>query len=134
MASTWGNSWLASWATSWEHSEVGEPAVIIYGGDDAPRKRRRKEPTYATLFREIESTIHTLLHPETVEDQLAAVDPADDLASERLRRQIDELVVLAQGQHALLQRAARLRAQLADFEAQRREAEQEEDDVLMLFG
>ena len=51
---------------------------------------------------------------------------------DRARRAVDELLVLAQGQHDLLQRAAALRAELRDLEAaQQRAIEQDDEDALI---
>ena len=37
----WGNRWLASWGVSWAQAEV--PVVVVdVGGDDVPRRRRRR--------------------------------------------------------------------------------------------
>lgn len=105
-------------------ADVLEPAVIVYGGDDAPRKRaRRKERR--DLFREIEQTVHALLHP-----------PADVAVSKpvevKAKQAVDELLVLAQGQHDLLQRAARLRSEVNELESLRqRMLEQDEEDAML---
>lgn len=109
-----------------------EPEVIIVGGDDAPGKKRKKEKPY-DLFREIEKTVHALLHPTVVRvghDQVSPSVPKDFDAS-AARRAVDELLILAKGQHVLLRRATALQAELAVLEARQRELEQDEEDALM---
>jgi hypothetical protein len=154
MASSWSQAWADSWAnawgqavgegcawggnwgTSWGQSWCGgvepepEPTVIIYGGDDAPRKRRRKRKTQDELFRELEATIHEVLHP-------APVDAAQEAAPAILetgsaRRVVDELLVLAEKQHRFVQQAAALRAEIRALEdAARLRIEQDEEDALI---
>lgn len=95
----------------------GLPATsVIYGGDDAPQTRKKRR-TYHDLFHEIEATIHALVSPP---DQAPAVEPeVDSPRRAHVEEAIDELVRLAEGQHALLQQAASLRAELAQWEANR---------------
>lgn len=58
-----------------------------------------------------------------------AVEP---IATGAARRALDELAVLAQGQHDLLQRTAALRAELKRLEdARNRMLEQDEEDALI---
>ena len=121
MASAWGNSWARAWGNSWGSTQ----AVVIYGGDDAPRTRRARKEQY-DLFQDMERTVHRLLHPEPEAAPVAQID------TDAARRAVDELVVLAQGQHALLQRVAAIRAELQAYEAQRQAMlEQDEEDALI---
>ena len=127
MPNRWGTSWGTSWASSWDRAEVIEPTVVLIGGDDAPGAKRKRRKADHDLFQEIESTVHALLHPAPVE--APAISP---VVPESARRAVDELVVLAQGQHDLLQRAAALRAELREYEAQRQALlEQDEEDALI---
>lgn len=104
-----------------------EPAVIIYGGDDAPRTKRKRR---RDVFHDMEQTIHALLHPvvDAVDDAPVPVVPAPAIES-----QLQALLALAGESHGLLQRAGRLRADLAAFEAQQEEARlrADEEDMLM---
>ncbi len=113
-----------------EPEDIGAPPTItIIGGDDAPRSRRKRRKERRDIFREMEATIHGLLHPESKPVQEVGVEPATPGAA---RRALDELGVLAQGQHDLLQRAAALRAELAGIEdAQDRMMEQDEEEALL---
>jgi hypothetical protein len=128
VALRWGNAWGTSWATSWDRAE--QETVVIIGGDDAPRRTRRKRrKEQHDLFRELEATIHGLLHPPA---EVLREEPVKPVAAREAGRALDELVVLAQGQHALLQRAAALRAELAQFEDHRKAMlEQDEEDALI---
>lgn len=107
--------------------EDGLPGTsVIYGGDDAPRKRKHQR-TYHDLFREIEQTIHNLVDPpEDVREPAEAVAQVPETTQE-VKRAIEELVELAAGQHALLQQAASLRADLAQWEANRRRFLEEDE-------
>jgi hypothetical protein len=122
---------LTTFAPTVEAS-IDDIPVIIIGGDDAPRKRRRKEQDFNAIYREIEATVHRLLYPEP--DALPeAVDEYQ--AAREARRDLDELAVLAEGQHALLQRAAALRSDLQRIEESRERTraalEQDEEDALI---
>lgn len=109
-----------------------EPTIILVGGDDAPPKRKGPRRDREQLFREIESTVHTLLHPKPESERAGGVSPPEQ--TEDLGRRVDELVVLAQGQHRLLQRAAAIRAELNRIEADRQVMlEQDEEDALLLM-
>jgi hypothetical protein len=131
MASTWGTSWGTAWATSWGGETVEPPVILVGGGDDAPRKRKRRG--FHELAQELEETIRGLVLPpalEAVPERAGA-----SLTPGEAGRALDELVVLAQGQHALLQRAAALRAELQRLEDDRAQAraafEQDEEDALI---
>lgn len=134
---TWGGSWGTSWGASWCSGETPpEPAVILIGGDDAPRRRRkpRTRKEQYDLFREMEATIHSLLHPDTLE--VGAGSPAGPqtavVVSPTVDVRVRELVDLAQGQRDLLQRAAVLQRQVDAIQARRqRELEQDEEDALL---
>lgn len=105
------------------------PTITIIGGDDAPRSRRKRRKERRDIFREMEATIHGLLHPESETVQEVGVEP---VAAGAARRALDELVVLAQGHHGLLQRASALRAEIAGIEdAQDRMMEQDEEEALL---
>ena len=105
------------------------PTITIIGGDDAPRSRRKRRKERRDIFREMEATIHGLLHPESETVQEVGVEP---VAAGAARHALDELVVLAQGQHDLLQRAAALRAALREYETARQAAiEQDEEDAMI---
>lgn len=105
------------------------PTIIITGGDDAPKSRRKRRKETHDTFREMEATIHGLLHPGPETVQEVGVEP---VAAGAARHALDELVVLAQGQHDLLQRAAALRAELKQLEdARARMLEQDEEDALI---
>lgn len=111
-------------------AEVAEPVILI-GGDDAPRKRRRRKERH-DLFQEIEKTVYALLHPEPANTERAAEPVPAGGVDDRARRAVDELLVLAQGQHDLLQRAAALRAEIRELEAaQQRAIEQDDEDALI---
>lgn len=107
--------------------EVPEPAVIIYGGDDAPRTKRRRR---RDVFQDMEQTIHALLHPvvDVVDDA-----PVPVVSAPAIESQLHALLALAGESHGLLQRAGRLRADLAALEAQQEEARlrADEEDMLM---
>lgn len=154
MASAWGSSFGTAWASSWM------ARVAVVGGDDAPRameirsRRRKRKKEREHLFEEIEKTIRSVLPkgepPLVIEAPVgeapAVADPlpAQAPAMERAHLAVAELVSLADGQHALLQRAAKLRdllqayetAQLRMKQAQEREAWEkmlaEEDELLLL--
>ena len=130
MARDWGQAWSTAWGVSW----VSTPTTVIHvGGDDAPRKRKRRKERHE-LFQEIEATIHGLLHPESVESEERALPAlaADGTAAGRAARAVDELLILAQGQHDLLQRAAAIRAELdLAIEARNRMLDQDEEDALL---
>lgn len=111
---------------------IDDVPVIVIGGDDAdaPRTRKRRKERREP-FQEIEKTIHALLHPE----QAVSVSEAGEVhargVDEHARRAVDELLVLAKGQHDLIQRATALRAELrAIDEARERMLEQDEEDAL----
>jgi hypothetical protein len=116
-------------------TSIDDIPVILIGGDDAPRKRRRKEKDRHDLFREIENTIHELLHPAPVVEAAEEVPAGRETGA--VRRALDELLILAEGQHDLLQRAASLRAEVSATEAKRqqelhqRALEQDEEDALI---
>lgn len=111
-------------------AEVAEPVILI-GGDDAPRKRRRRKERH-DLFQEIEKTVYALLHPEPSVPRPEAEPVHVGRVDDRARRAVDELLVLAQGQHDLLQRAAALRMELGEIEAaHNRMLEQDEEDALI---
>lgn len=117
---------------AYQGAAVLAPTVVVYGGDDAPAKRRRRRKERDELFREIESTVHALLHPEPSVPRPEAEPVAGRGVDDQARRAIDELLVLAQGQHDLLQRAAALRAELRDLEAAQQQAlEQDDEDALI---
>lgn len=110
----------------------GEPpveSVILVGGDDAPRKRKRKRREQHELFQELEATVHALLHPDSAVEAPEEVQASLD--SGTARQIVDELVVLAQGQHQLMQRAAAIREELTRLETARRE--QDEEDEFLMF-
>lgn len=131
MASRWATSWGTSWGASWDRADAPEPTVILTGGDDAPRrKRRRKERTFHDFARELEATIHGLLHPAPVDDRQETPPPS--LSPDAAERALNELVVLAHGQHARLQQVAALRTDLHKILAVRdRMLEQDEEDALL---
>ena len=108
---------------------IDDVDVVIFGGDDAPPKKRKRRKERHELFRELEATIHALLHPAPEVEEDAPI-PAP-LEAGTARQLVDELVVLAEGQHQLIQRAAALRAELAQLETARRE--QEEEDEFLMF-
>lgn len=111
-------------------ADVAEPVILI-GGDDAPRKRRRRKERH-DLFQEIEKTVYALLHPEPSDTERVAEPAPAGGVDDRARRAVDELLVLAQGQHDLLQRAAALRTELKQIEeARARMLEQDEEDALI---
>lgn len=111
---------------------IVEPAVILYGGDDAPRQRkRRKEQPREDFFKEIEHTIHRLIHPETEPDTREA-DVRPHEASEELERQYQALVGLAQESHESLQALGHIRREIDAYIAKRKE-EDDEEDLLMLL-
>src|SRR5574343_441605 len=108
--------------------------VVLIGGDDAPRKKPKTKKERHDLFREMEATIHSLLHPDTLE--VGAGSPAGlqtaVVVSPTVDVRVRELVDLAQGQHDLLQRAAVLQRQVDAIQARRqRELEQDEEDALL---
>lgn len=97
---------------------------VIYGGDDAPRrKKRKKEPTPHDIYQDVAKTVYELLHPEAATTETAGAPARTDRTLERrdLSQKLDELVVLAKGEHTLLQRASRLRAELAQYEQMQRQ-------------
>lgn len=106
------------------------PTVYYQGGDDAPRKTRRKR---RDLFHDMERTIHALLHPPAPAHPIVAAVPV--VPSESLRTKLDDLLALAGESHGLLQRAGRLRADLAALEAQRqaiRDRDEEEEFLIWM--
>ena len=119
---------IASYPPTVEAS-IDEAPIILIGGDDAPRKKKKTRKERHELFRDIEATVHELLHPapDVAKDE-AAPSP---LATGTARQLVDELAVLAERQHQLIQRAAALRAELAQLETARRE--QEEEDEFLMF-
>jgi hypothetical protein len=108
-----------------------EPAVVVYGGDDAPRKRRRSRKERRDLFRDMEQTVHALLHPEPLNESAGEMVPAVDTME--AQRVIDELVAVAEGQHALLQRVAALRTELTEMENHRTHELLDDDDEALLW-
>lgn len=101
---------------------------VIYGGDDAPRKRKRQR-TYQDLFHEIEQTIHQLIAPSEESETNIPPDSTPVPQQKALSQALDELVELAQGQHALLQQAAALQARLDALAEERRRRFIEEDEA-----
>lgn len=108
-----------------------EVAVIIYGGDDA-RKPRRKSKTFRELFQEVEQTIHALVSPEP--EQADAVELATPDAVWALDTKLEELLALAAASHDALQQVARLRRDADAIQhawTAQREAEAEDEELLM---
>lgn len=130
MASSWGASWGTSWLNTWGEGAPVGPTVYYQGGDDAPRKTRRKR---RDLFHDMERTIHALLHPPAPVDQPVAALPV--MPSPSLHEHVQDLLTLAGESHGLLQRAGRLRADLAALEAQRqaiRDRDEEEEFLIWM--
>jgi len=130
--SRWGTSWGTSWGDSWNRDVLVDPAVILYGGDDAPRQRkRRKERPREDFFKEIERTIHCLIHPEAEPGTREAVIQPHE-AREELERQYQALMGLAQESHESLQALGHIRREIDAYIAKRKE-EDDEEDLLMLL-
>lgn len=106
--------------------EVPVGPVIIYGGDDAPRKKRKRRD----IFKDLEHTIHQLLYPEAEPDVVSAPVAA---ATPTINEKLQELLALAQGSHELLQRAAQLRAEVAAAHAAQQLALEEDDEETLIW-
>ncbi len=114
--------------------EPDPPTVIIYGGDDAPRKKKRKEAPREDFFKAIERSIHALLHPEEVQDTQdesradtqGAVNPSD------LERQYQALVGLAEDNHRSLQALGVIRQEIDAYIAKREQEERDDEEFLMM--
>lgn len=134
---TWGGSWGTSWGESWCPGDTPpEPTVILIGGDDAPRRRRkpRTRKEQHDLFRELETTIHQLLHPDLVEVGAGSVELREESGRSvpDLEIAMGGLRLLAAQDRELLQRVGHLRVQIEAVQARRqRELEQDEEDALL---
>lgn len=130
---TWGTSWANAWCGGTTPEPEPEPTIVLAGGDDAPLRRRRRRRTQQDLFRELEDTVHALLHPVEIESrsspQVARVD------HDSTTRAIEELLALAEQQHGFLQRVAALRTELNEMAAQRERmlADDEDEALLWMF-
>lgn len=131
MASSWGDSWGTSWGHSW-----GALSPVWYGGDDAPgwnwqKPRKRKERR--DVFKDIERTIHELLHLSIEAKHIENVKPV--IQTVLLERKLQDLLNLAGESQGLLQRTNRLQAKFEaiqrDTQAQR-ESNDEEDFIMWL--
>lgn len=112
--------------------QPAEPAVILYGGDDAPRKRRKRRER-DDFFQQIERTIHALLHPVEATPMAGAASPDAAADIGNLEREYQALVGLAQESHESLQALGQIRRDIdAYIEAKRAEEEEEEAIMLML--
>lgn len=109
------------------------PAVIIYGDGDARSTRRKRRKKQHDLFEEMESTIRSLLHPDPAPVGVGMAGRADPNPTEECERLVHELTALAQGQHALLQRAAVLKAEIRDLEARQSMELDDEDALIWMF-
>ena len=101
-------------------AETSPPATsVIYGGDDAPRKRKKHKPR-ADIYRDIQDTIHALVEgePEAVPVDTATVASSD--ASTALERQVDRamarLVALSQERQQLAARVTALQREIASYQ------------------
>lgn len=131
MASSWGTSWGTAWASSWGGDGVTPPAVVVRGGGIERRKRKRPEPQ-PDLFKEMEKTIYELLHPQEPVEAVAEVVTASPV--ETLDDKLSALLELAGESHALLQRAAQIRAEVEQVAARRmREAMEADDEEAVLW-
>ena len=106
--------------------EVPAGPVIVYGDGDAPRKKRKRRD----IFQDIERTIHQLLHPDPEPDM--APTPMAAPAAE-IDTKLQELLALAQGSHDLLQRAAKLRAEVAAAQAADLLAREQDDEETLIW-
>ncbi len=131
MASSWGTSWGTAWASSWGGDGVTPSAVVVRGGGIERRKRKRIEPQ-PDLFKEMERTIYELLHPQETVEAVAEVVTAHPV--ETLDDKLAALLELAGESHALLQRAAQIRAEVEQVAARRmREAMEADDEEAVLW-
>jgi hypothetical protein len=117
---------------------TGDVPIIIIGGDDAPRRRRkkRKEPEHEDLFKQIERTIHALLHPDEERRDQAASGPVAELQPSQstaaaLEAEYAALLGLAEESHQSLQALGRIRREIDQYIA--RQNEEEEEASLMMF-
>ena len=131
---TWGGSWGISWGESWCPGDAPpEPTVILIGGDDAPRRRRkpRTRKEQHDLFRELETTVHQLLHPDPVEVGAGSVTSRSTEAA-TVSHYVKALHNLAAGNRELLGRTDALRSKVVELQVRRqRELEQDEEDALL---
>lgn len=109
-----------------------ETPIIIYGGDDAPRKRRKRteQAPHAHFFQDIEHTVHRLLHPE---EHAASRETPVSVGTDEPERRYDTLVRSAQDSHESLQALGHIRRELDAYLEARRAEEEEEDAMLMLL-
>lgn len=126
----WGGNWGSSWGNSWCGQEVEpEPTLILAGGGDDPHRKRKRKKTQHDLFRELEETIHELLHPETAVEEPEEKPVPVGVVSDETSKALNELLALAQRQHEFLQQTAALRAELEA--ARQRILDQDEEDALL---
>lgn len=113
-----------------------EPTVIIVGGDDAPKKKKRKEAPREDVFKQIEATIHHLLHPEEADlaDSSGSVgeETTPDRRADELERAYQKLVGLAQESHRHLQDLRAIRQEINAYLAKRQQDEIDDEEFLMM--
>jgi hypothetical protein len=131
MALTWGTSWGTSWATSWGQAVVPEPPIVLRGGGADYRRKRKKEEPLPDVFKEMEKTIYELIHPQEPVEAVAEAVTAPPV--ETLEEKLSDLLALAGESHALLQRAAQVRADVDAFAKARREAADLDDEEAVLW-
>jgi hypothetical protein len=102
------------------------------GGSGYPL--RKKKVAQPDVFKEMEKTIYELLHPQ---EPVEVVAEAVTQPAESLDDKLNALLELAGESHALLQRAAQVRADIqAVAEARRKAAEQalfDDDEEAVLW-
>jgi hypothetical protein len=125
MSDVWGGSWGAGWNNAWGQGSI-EPSIVIYGGDDAPRKKRKRRD----IFKDVEHTIHQLLHPET---EQAVVSAPSVATIPSIDEKLQDLLALAQGSHELLQRVARIRAEVDAAQVAHLKAREEDDEETLMW-
>lgn len=107
------------------------PTVVIYGGDDAPRIRKKRK-TFDELFREVEATIHTLVSPP----RELGLSLLENVAQPTwtLDAQLRDLLALAEASQASLARVTALRRDAeAVLESRRLAIERDDEDFMMWF-
>lgn len=84
---------------------------VIYGGDDAPRKRRKPKPL-RDIYAEIQQTIHAL----SAEILPAISSDAPTVEARQVDRAMDRLVTLARERQAYTAQVQQIKRDLAAYQ------------------